>query len=151
MEVTTTQSKTTNKTMRGCAVALGCLVGAAWSQVAAAPKAAPKKAVLRVTGKVKAVAKAPRPGSVPYKDAVIAVHMTSVKAVQGKLAAKQILVYTWGMKNNKATAAASYRPGQTLTLRLTPWDKVERKYGSYNRAEINSSAVDDLDAYWGEN
>lgn len=139
---TTIQTTRFGKMLSVLGVAFGCFMGMATSSVSAAP--------LRASGKVVSVAKAPRPGSVPYKDAVVAVHMTNVKSVSGKLKAKQILVYTWGMKNNKTMPAASLRKGQSVTLRLTPWDKAERKYGSYNRVELKGSAADDLDAYWGE-
>ena len=115
-----------------------------------AVKAAPKPATaLVVQGKVKAATKPPRPGSVAYKDAVIAVHLTGVKALKGK-AARDIVVYVWGMRNNKWTSAAAYRPGQVVTLRLTPWDKAERKYGRYNRFELDDEATFDLNTYWGE-
>ncbi len=130
------------------------LLGAGWllapvSQ--AAPKAATPKIVggLRVQGRVKASTKPPRPGSVPYKDAVIALHLTGVKASGGKTS-RQIVVFVWGMRNNRWTPAANYRPGQIVTLRLTPWEKAERKYGRYNRFELQDEMTYDLDNFWGE-
>ncbi len=130
-------------------VALGTS-GALW----AAPKTfkpTPKKAMnaLVVQGRVKSSTKPPRPGSVPYKDAVIALHLVGVKALQGK-AKKEIVVFVWGMRANKWTSAAKYHPGQTVKLRLTAWDKAERKYGRYNRFELGDEATDDLDVFWGE-
>jgi hypothetical protein len=141
------------KYILGC---LGCSLGllAAAPPVLAAPtqKQSVKKAAssLVVQGKVKVFTRPPRPRSVPYKDAVIALHLADVKAVSGKLPQKQIVVFLWGMSANKWTPAATYRTGQTVKLRLTPWEKVERKYGSYNRFEIDNKEVWDLDTYWAE-
>jgi hypothetical protein len=115
-------------------------------------KPASKKAAasLIVQGKIKAIAKTPRPGSVPYKDAVTAIHLTSVKSIQGKLKQDSILVYVWGMRADKLTSMASYRVGQSIKLSLKPWEKVEGKYGRYQRMELDSEEALSLDAFWGE-
>lgn len=116
-------------------------------------KAKPVKkpaAALVVQGKIKAIARTPRPGSVPYKDAVIAIHLAGTKAAQGKLPQGNILIYTWGMRANKLTPAASFKPGQTIKLRLQLWDKVEGKYGRYQRVELDDDNVLTLNTYWGE-
>ena len=105
---------------------------------------------LMVQGRVTTSTRPPRPRSVPYKDAVIALRLTGIKVLQGKLSAKEIVVFTWGMRNNKWTPAASYRAGQMVRLRLIPWERAERKYGSYNRFELQGKDVYALDTYWGE-
>ena len=116
----------------------------------AAPVAKPStKAALVIQGRVKASTKPPRPGSVPYKDAVIALHLTNVKAIRGK-APREIVVLVWGMRANRWTSAATIRRGQSVTLRLTPWERAERKYGRYNRFELQDEATFDLNTYWGE-
>lgn len=114
-----------------------------------ATKTTPKTALV-VMGKVKAFTRPPRPRSVPYKDAVIALHLTGVKAQSGRLSSQEIVVFVWGMRNNQWTPAASYRAGQSVKLQLVPWEKMERKYGSYNRFELEGKAVWDLPTYWGE-
>ena len=103
-----------------------------------------------VQGKIKAIARTPRPGSVPYKDAVTAIHLIGVKPVKGKLAGSNILVYVWGMRANKLTPAAAYRPGQMVKLTLQPWEKVEGKYSRYQRMELDDDNVLTLNTYWGE-
>lgn len=151
------------KIMKGWQMAvLGCAVCVSFSTshvlvAATTPrKPAGKQTVkkptnaLMVQGRVKASTRPPRPRSVPYRDAVIALRLTGIKVLQGKLGAKEIVVFTWGMRNNKWTPAASYRAGQVVRLRLTPWEKAERKYGSYNRFELQGNDVYVLDAYWGE-
>jgi hypothetical protein len=122
----------------------------------AIPVAGAKKSIkkapasLVVQGTVRAATRPPRPGSVAYKDAVIAVRVSGLKALQGRLRAKEIVVYTWGMRHNKRTRAATLRAGQTVKLQLTPWDKVEGRYGRYNRFELSGEDVYTLDTYWGE-
>ncbi len=113
------------------------------------PKTTPKTALV-VVGRVKAFTRPPRPRSVPYKDAIIALHLTGVKAQSGRISSQEIVVFAWGMRNNQWTPAASYRAGQVVRLQLAPWEKMERKYGNYNRFELEGKAVWDLDTYWGE-
>ncbi|HEY0073235.1 MAG TPA: hypothetical protein VGB77_03965 [Abditibacteriaceae bacterium] len=105
---------------------------------------------LIVQGKIKEIAKTPRPGSVPYKDAVTAIHLTRVKSIQGKLKQNSILVYVWGMRANKLTSMASYRVGQSIKISLKPWAKMEGKYGRYQRMELDSEEALSLDSFWGE-
>lgn len=131
---------------------LGAL-GAAGAVSSAPSKPAAKKTpktALVVVGRVKAFTRPPRPRSVPYKDAVIALHLTGVKAQSGRISSQEIVVFAWGMRNNQWTPAASYRAGQVVRLQLAPWEKMERKYGNYNRFELEGKAVLDLDTYWGE-
>ncbi len=110
-------------------------------------KAAP---ALVAAGKIKAITKAPRPGAGPYKDAVIAVHLTGARAVRGKLPGKELLVYVWGLRDNKLAPAASFKPGQAVTLSLQPWETAEDRYGGYNRRDFEDDALFDLPTYWGE-
>ena len=104
---------------------------------------------LVVQGRIQSISKSPAPGSVPYKDCIIAIELSVNKVVAGELDARNILVYLWGMrdntlKNDRLTA------GQTVTLRLTPWDQAEGQYGGYNRVEPDNDDALFLDAYWGE-
>ena len=103
-----------------------------------------------VQGKIKAIAKAPRPRSVPYKDAIVAMHLVEVKAMSGKFSPKQTVVFVWGMRDNKLTPAASLKPGRVVKVAVQPWEKVEGKYGGYNRRELESDEAMSLDPYWGE-
>jgi alginate O-acetyltransferase complex protein AlgJ len=102
-----------------------------------------------IDGKVLAVTKPPKPGAVPYKDALCAIHIGDFRTVSGKLDAEAILIYAWVMRDNKLTAAARLKPGDRITLKLTEWDFVKKKYGRYNRREIDDPEVVMLDVYWG--
>jgi hypothetical protein len=116
---------------------------------AAPKKAAPKVQPVILEGKIKAIAKTPRPGTVPYKDCLAAIHLTGVKASKGTLPGS-ILLYVWTMRANKLTPQASLRAGQTVKFAVQPWDKVEDKYGRYQRRELDSDDVLALDAFFGE-
>ncbi len=121
------------------------------ASVAAPAKIAKKAApVLLVQGKIKAIARAPRPRSVPYKDSIIAIQLSGVKALKGHVASKSVLVFVWGMRNNKLMPAASFKANRTIKVSLVPWEKVEGKLGGYNRRELDSDEAMSLDTYWGE-
>ena len=130
------------------ATAPGVPISTAAPAKAKAPSA--RKAPLVVQGRIVAMTKAPRAGSVPYKDAIIALRLSGLKAVSGRLKSREIVVYVWGLRRNQRTKAASYRVGQTVRLPLTVWERAEGKYGSYNRFELPGDDAYALDAYWGE-
>ena len=102
-----------------------------------------------VQGVVKAHTVAPAPGSVPYKDCVVAVTLQVTKVVSGKVDAQEILVYTWGLRDNRLVNTG-IENGKTLTIKLTPWADAEGAYGGINRVEPTDDASLFLDAYWGE-
>jgi hypothetical protein len=141
------------KTTKVCGVLLTlCITApliAAPAKTAKKPPAKAKPAPLIVQGTIKALASVPRPGTVPYKDALMAIHLTGVKPSRGKMPGN-ILAYVWGMRANKLTPAASYKKGQTLKLKVQPWDKVEGNYGRYQRRELDDEATFTLETFWGE-
>lgn len=105
---------------------------------------------LVVQGKINAIERVPKPGTVPYKDCITSIHLTELAAISGTFAEAEALVFVWGMRDNKWTAAARYKVGQALKLRLVPWRQVEKKYGSYNRIEPDDDELLLLEPYWGE-
>lgn len=135
--------------MVGLALCFLLAVGGLAGSTTAAPAKKATPAVV-VQGKIKAIAKAPRPRSVPYKDAIISIHLVEVKPLQGKFSPKQTVVFVWGMRDNKLTPAASFKPGRVVKVAIQSWEKVEGKYGGYNRRELDSEAAMSLDPYWGE-
>jgi alginate O-acetyltransferase complex protein AlgJ len=121
------------------------------------PKAVPSpppgvEGELEVEGRVQQIGSVPKPGTVPYKDCLVGVHLKDVRVTRGSLKLQELGVYTWGMKDNQWTAAATARPGQVLRLALTPWTQVEAKYQRYNKAEPAGDMAGwlDLDAFYGE-
>ncbi|UCE59167.1 MAG: hypothetical protein JSU63_17200 [Phycisphaerales bacterium] len=103
---------------------------------------------MRVTGTIAAVARIPRPGSVPYPNLIVAIHLTNVQSDSPSTVEADIVVLTWGIREGKLTPAARYRAGQTISLNLVPWDSVSRRYDRYNRSELESEALWDLEVYW---
>ncbi len=109
-------------------------------------------AELVVRGEVRAAAGAPQPGTVPYRDAVTGVHLVSVEALHGSRVTKELVVYLWGMRDNRLTSAAHFAPGQKVTLTLTPWDTVRERYERFNRIELDDPdfRLVELPTYWAE-
>jgi hypothetical protein len=103
------------------------------------------------SGTVEAISTVPRPGSVPYKDHVLALHLTDL-TVEGReeTAGLEALVYAESMRANVLTAAARFRPGDRVTLRLSPWTDVSDQYEKINRSEIDDPAVQLEEPCWGE-
>ncbi|HAA48152.1 MAG TPA: hypothetical protein DCE43_00420 [Planctomycetaceae bacterium] len=96
-------------------------------------------------GTVLATSGVPAPGTVPYRDAVLSLH---VKDNSGG----QRILFCMGMKNNKLTSAARLKPGDTLTARLIPWTTVQETRGRLNRIELDDPdfRLLELPTYWGD-
>jgi len=99
---------------------------------------------VQVSGRIVAIAPAPRPGTVPYKDHIIALHLTDLPG------GRDALVYVWSMRNNVWTPAARWQPGQQVTLKLRAWSDVEAKYEAINRAELSDENLLSAEPCWSE-
>jgi alginate O-acetyltransferase complex protein AlgJ len=103
------------------------------------------------SGTVEAISTVPRPGTVPYKDHVLALHLTDLTlGGREETAGLEALVYAESMRDNMLTAAARFRPGDRVTLRLRPWTDVSDQYEKINRSEIDDPAVQLEEPCWGE-
>ena len=93
----------------------------------------------------------PASGSVPYKDHILALHLTDL-TVEGREEnpGLEAIVYAESMRDNILTAAARFRPGDRVTLRLRSWADVSDKYEKINRSEIDDPAVQLEEPCWGE-
>jgi len=111
-----------------------------------AAKAAPDG--LQVEGVIEEITRPPRPGSTAYKDAVIAIHLRQVTSGGKPFTPSQLVVFCWGMRDDVATPASRYKRGERVTLKLRPWSQVERKYGSYQRIELQNDDAVFLDIFW---
>ncbi|MEY2499995.1 MAG: alginate O-acetyltransferase complex protein AlgJ [Verrucomicrobiota bacterium] len=103
------------------------------------------------TGTIEAISAAPRPGSVPYKDHILALHLTDLM-VDGReeSAGLEAFVYAESMRDNALTAIARLRAGDRVTFRLRPWSDVSEQYEKINRSEIDDPAVQLEEPCWGE-
>lgn len=116
--------------------------------VSAAPSGEPGQLI--VEGRVHQSTAVPKPGTVPYRDYLAGIHLKDVRTAKGTLEHQEILVFAWGMQDNRWTSIATAKPGQTLRLWLTPWEEVEDKYGGYNRGEPADEAIFSLRVFFGE-
>ena len=109
---------------------------------------------LIVRGRIKAGSDVPEPGSVPYRDAIRAIHLVEVVATSqgGTTPPREVVVYLWGLRDNRSTEGARSRPGQVITLTLTPWSEAQARYGRFTRVELDDPdfSLIDLPTYWAE-
>ena len=94
----------------------------------------------------------PRPGSVPYKDHIAAVHLSDVTVTGAGPNAEPIecIAYVWSMRDNVWTPAARFRPGERVTLRTKAWSDVAPQYEQINRSEIDDPELQLEEPVWGE-
>lgn len=104
-----------------------------------------------VRGVVRGASFAPKPGTVPYKDHIVMVHLAEIESADDPAATgKEAVVFAWSMRDNVATPAAGWRPGDTVTLRLRPWAEVADEYEAINRSELDDENLLLAEPAWGE-
>ena len=106
----------------------------------------------RLRGTLVARAEPPRPGSVPYRDALIALHLRDVETLAGEPLPGELLVYVFGMRDDRWTDAARLAPGARISLRAEPFEDeaVQARVGSRNRIELGDLDLLALPAFFGE-
>lgn len=108
---------------------------------------------IEVNGTVETISSVPRPGTVPYKDHIEAVHLIDIVGADSHdatTAHAQAIVYLWSMRDNVWTPAARLRPGEPVKLRLRAWPDVSAQYEKFNRTELEDSALQLEEPVWGE-
>lgn len=111
---------------------------------------APRGSTVVVRGVVAAISRAADPGSAPYKDQIVALHLEKLEGVSGAIGGDEAVVYVWAMRDSALTPAARLRAGDSVTLRLRPWIDVEPDYASIMRTELPSDALLLEEPNWGE-
>ncbi|MFH0780926.1 MAG: hypothetical protein V2B20_03105 [Pseudomonadota bacterium] len=104
---------------------------------------------IKVSGVVGAISRSARPGSVPYRDNILTMHLVDLQGLDQKLQAEQALVYGWGMRDNQLTRMAALRPGDTVSMTLSSWEEVEGEFGSYRRTPLDDEMVELELPNWG--
>ena len=106
---------------------------------------------VQVRGLVSSVSISPRPGSVPYIDNIITLHLVDFSRTDdSNNELQQALIYGWGMRGNKLTELAAVRPGDIITLNLSSWEDVEGKYGGFRRTSLADQMLELELPNWGE-
>ena len=107
---------------------------------------------IEVTGIVESISRVPRPGSVPYKDHILTLHLVDISsaAIPDKTGPLESLVYLWSMRDNVWTKAARLRPGDQVTVRMGCWSDVAAQYEKINRSELDDEALQLEEPSWGE-
>jgi alginate O-acetyltransferase complex protein AlgJ len=102
----------------------------------------PSGAKQLVSGIVGSAAPVPRPGSVPYREHIVALHLVDV-VLKGVPSGKPLecLVYTWSMREQQPTAAAHLRPGDAVSMELVPWEDVSDALEKFQRSELDEPAL----------
>ncbi len=110
----------------------------------------PAGAAWPVRGRVQAVAPAPRPGTVPYKDHIVALRLVDLEGAPGAPPDSQALVYLYSLRDNARAPAARLRPGDAVALRLRPWSDVAETLDGINRAELPDDDLALAEPCWGD-
>lgn len=104
-----------------------------------------------VSGTVEAISTVPRAGTLPYKDHILALHLTDLTVDSGREQERlESLVYLWSMRDNVLTPAAHLRQGDHVILRLRAWTDVSDRYEKINRSEVEDPTVQLQEPCWGE-
>jgi hypothetical protein len=101
---------------------------------------------------VAARAEPPRPGSVPYRDALVALHLRDVETEGAAPLPREVLVYAFGLRDDRLAEAGRIAPGTRVAFRLVPFDDeaVQARLGSLNRVELDDLELLALPAFFGE-
>ncbi|MCY4075135.1 MAG: hypothetical protein OXH04_06880 [Acidobacteria bacterium] len=104
-----------------------------------------------VEATVRAVGPVPRPGSVPYRDHIVAVLVGGVEVLDGPPAARgrEAVVYLRSMADNELTAAAGLGPGDRVRLALEPWSNVAGELDGISRGELDDPRLLAALPWWG--
>lgn len=103
-----------------------------------------------VKGVVASASFVPRPGSVPYADHIMALHLVDLEEDNVLLDDPQAVVYVWSMRDNAWTSEAWLRPGDEVALRLRSWMDVADKLEGINRNEPEDFSLQLVEPGWGE-
>ncbi len=103
-----------------------------------------------VSAIVASISRSPVPGSVPYKDNIVSLHLEDIRDLKSGEPYGQALVYGWGMRGNNLMPLARLRPGEQIEIKLVDWDLVQREYSSYRRSTLDDEMLELELPVWGE-
>ncbi len=110
---------------------------------------APAGNMVVAEGVVASISRSPRPGSVPYRDNLLTLHLLDMQVAGDAGGEEQALVYAWGMRDNRLTPIAGLRPGDQVRLSLRRWDEVVAEYGGFRRTALADELLELELPNWG--
>lgn len=92
----------------------------------------------------------PDPATLPYREALVPLHLRQVRTAGTVRLPDEIVVYVWGVRDRKRTPAADLQVGQPVHFNLIPWSQAELQFGRFARAELDDPdfRLIDLPTYW---
>jgi len=93
---------------------------------------------------------APRPGSVAYRDHILAIRLANLSVNDRPMPGGQAIVYLRSMTDGKLTPAAALQIGQHVTIKVRDWSEVSRRYEFMNRSDLSEIELRSEPACWGE-
>jgi hypothetical protein len=92
----------------------------------------------RVRGVVSRVSAMPRPGTVPYKEHIVALHLVDV-VTEGQPADKpfECVIYTWSMREQRPLSASQLQIGAVISAEIQPWEDVSEVLEKFQRSELD--------------
>ncbi len=103
-----------------------------------------------VSATVADVSYSPRPGTIPYRDNIVTIHLVDLQGEEVVENGSQALVYGFGMRDNMMTSMAALRPGDRVSVTLSSWEDREKEYGSYRRTSLDDEMIELEVPHWGE-
>lgn len=105
---------------------------------------------IRIAAVVAQAGHLPDPATLPYREALVPLHLRQVRTTGTIRLPEEIVVYVWGLRDRKRTPAADLQVGQPVHFNLIPWSQAERDFGRFARAELDDPdfRLIDLPTYW---
>lgn len=104
-----------------------------------------------VEATVAAAGAVPAPGSVPYREHVVALHVEEIDVLDGPAAdaVSGAVVYVRSMIDNELTVAAGWRAGDRVRLALRSWAAVAPELDGISRGELDDPRLLPARPWWG--
>ena len=104
-----------------------------------------------VEATVAAAGAVPVPGSVPYRDHIVALHVEEIDVLAGAAvdAVAGAVVYVRSMVDNELTVAAGWRAGDRVRFALRSWAAVAPELDGISRGELDDPRLLPALPWWG--
>ena len=105
---------------------------------------------MTIRGLVRQRAPVPRPGTVPYRDHIMALELELMDNEQVERTGATAHVYVSSMTDNVWTDAATITVGDVVVMTLRPWAEVAPDLDGITRGELTAGDAGFAEPWWGE-